>query len=78
LSRHPDERRLMTTQQAAEAFHVEVQTLRTWRARAWEDGIVLSPNPGWWWEDAVAQYEAATRRAPRRRKLAQLAKEETA
>lgn len=53
--------RILTTEQAAEAFCVPVRTIETWRMR----GLDHAGLPGLYRESDVAEMELATRRRPR-------------
>lgn len=67
--------RLLTTREAAEAFFVPEQTLRTWSKRKDRNGCpLLAPaGLGMWWELDVADAELKTRRKARAERLAKLA-----
>lgn len=61
--------RILTTEEAAEAFWVPVRTIETWRAR----GQLLAVAPGRYLESDVAEVELLTRRRPRLVRLVEAA-----
>lgn len=72
LGSDPDDpaERLLTTAEAARAAHVDEATIRTWEHRGRITGVD-TPQGKRYVELQVLQAEAATRRAPRERRLAE-------
>lgn len=62
--------RILSTADAAEAFHVPVRTIEDWAHRG---GLQNAGAEGYYWERDVAEVEWRTRRKPRLLRLVEAA-----